>query len=99
MASYADVVLGARQAFATGNPYIILSKPFLKIAFHLISRIHNQECTMRKNLPKTLDQLIFCKCLVNIVKFTKYLVNVPKFTKYLVNSYNQRGVKHYVLTN
>ena len=55
--------------------------------------------TMRKNLPKTLDQLIFCKYLVNIVKFTKYLVNVPKFTKYLVNSYHQRGVKHYVLTN
>ena len=54
---------------------------------------------MRKNLPKTLDQLIFCKYLVNIVQFTKYLVNIPKFTKYLVNSYNQRGVKHYVLTN
>ena len=52
--------------------------------------------TMRKNLPKTLDQLIFCKYtlnlrkftkyLVNVLKFTKYLVNVPKFTKYLVNS-------------
>ena len=27
--------------------------------------------TMRKNLPKTLDQL-------NILKFTKYLVNVHK---------------------
>ena len=64
---------------------------------------------MRKNLPKTLDQLIFCKYLVNIVKltkylvnvlkFTKYLVNIHKFTKYLVNSYQQRGVKHYVLTN
>ena len=64
---------------------------------------------MRKNLPKTLDQLIFCKNLVNFLKFTKYLLNVPKFTKYLlnvpkftkylVNSYHQRGVKHYVLTN
>ena len=55
--------------------------------------------TMRKNLPKTLDQLIFCKYLVNIVKLTKYLVNVPKFTKYLVNSYHHKVVKHYVLTN
>jgi hypothetical protein len=55
--------------------------------------------TMRKKLPKTLDQLILCKYLVNVLKFTKYLVNVRKFTKYLVNSYHQRGVKHYVLTN
>ena len=64
---------------------------------------------MRTNLPKTLDQLIFgkytlnlskfTKYLVNVLKFTKYLVNDPKFTKYLVNSYNQKGVKHYVLTN
>ena len=54
---------------------------------------------MRKNLPKTLDQLIFCKCTLNDLKFTKHLVNVHKFTKYLVNSYHQRGVKHYVLTN
>ena len=38
--------------------------------------------TMRTNLPKTLDQLIFCKYLVNVLKFTKYLVNVHKFTKY-----------------
>ena len=54
--------------------------------------------TMRINLPKTLDQLIFCiHCILN--KFTKYLVNVLKFTKYLVNSYHQKGVKHYVLTN
>ena len=55
--------------------------------------------TMRKNLPKTFDQLIFCKYTLNVLKFTKYLVNVHKFTKYLVNSYHQRGVKHYVLTN
>ena len=55
--------------------------------------------TMRKNLPKTLDQLIFCYYLVNVLKFTKYLVNVPKFTKYLVNSYHQKGVKHCVLIN
>ena len=41
----------------------------------------------------------FTKYLVNVLKFTKYLVDVPKFTKYLVNSYNQRGVKHYDLTN
>ena len=54
---------------------------------------------MRKNLPKTLDQLIFYQYLVNVLKFTKYLEDVPKFTKYLVNSYHQRGVKHYVLTN
>ena len=45
--------------------------------------------TMRKKLPKTLDQLIFCK----------YTLNTLKFTKYLVNSYHQKGVKHYVLTN
>ena len=50
--------------------------------------------TTRTNLQKTLDQLIFCKCLVNTVKFTKYLINVPKFIKFLVNSYHQRGVKH-----
>ena len=31
--------------------------------------------------------------------YTKYLVNVHKFTKYLVNSYQQKGVKHYILTN
>ena len=49
--------------------------------------------TMRKNLPKTFDQLI------NVLKFNKYLVNVPKFTKYLVNSYHQKGVKHHVLTD
>ena len=55
--------------------------------------------TMRTNLPKTLDQLIFCKCILNLSKFTKYLVNVLKFTKYLVNSYHQKDVKHYVLTN
>ena len=55
--------------------------------------------TMRKNLPKTLDQLIFCKCALNDLKFTKHLVNVHKFTKYLVNSYHQKDVKHYVLTN
>ena len=58
-----------------------------------------QLSTMRKNLPKTLDQLIFCKYTLNALKFTKYLVNVHKFTKYLVNSYHQKGVKHYVLTN
>ena len=57
------------------------------------------DITMRKNLPKTLDQLIFCKCTLNALKFTKYLVNVHKFTKYLVNSYHQKDVKHYVLTN
>ena len=50
---------------------------------------------MRKNLPKTLDQLIFCKYLVNFLKFTKYLVNVHKFTKYLAYSCHQKGVKHY----
>ena len=54
---------------------------------------------MRKNLPKTLDQLIFCKCKLNVLKFTKYLVKVHKFTKYLVNSNQQKDVKHYVLTN
>ena len=54
---------------------------------------------MRKNLPKTLEQLIFGKYTLGVLKFTKYLVNVPKFTKYLVNSYYQRGVKHYVFTN
>ena len=55
--------------------------------------------TMRKNLPKTLDQLNIHQYLVNVLKVTKYLVNVPKFAKYLVNSYHQKGVKHYVLTN
>jgi len=54
---------------------------------------------MRRNLPKTLDQLIFGKYILNLIKFTKYLVNVLKFTKYLVNSYHQKDVKHYVLTN
>ena len=54
---------------------------------------------MRKNLPKTLDQLIFCKYTLNVPKFTKHLVEVHKFTKYLVNSYHQKDVKHYVLTN
>ena len=39
--------------------------------------------TMRKNLPKTLDQLIFYKYLVSVRKFTKYLVNVHKFSKFL----------------
>ena len=55
--------------------------------------------TMRKNLPKTFDQLLFCKYLVNVLTFTKYLVNIDKFIKHLVNSYHQKGVKHYVLTN
>ena len=55
--------------------------------------------TMRTNLPKTLDQQIFCKYLVNVLIFTKYLVNVHKFTKYLPYSYHQKSVKHYVLTN
>ena len=55
--------------------------------------------TMRKNLPKILDQLIFCKYTLNALKFTKYLVNVHKFTKYLVNSYHQKDVKHFILTN
>ena len=56
--------------------------------------------TMRTNLPKTLDQMIFCKLYtLNLSKFTKCLVNVLKFTKYSVNSYHQKGVKHYVLTN
>ena len=54
---------------------------------------------MRKNLPKTLDQLIFGKYTLGVLKFTKHLVNVIKFTKYLVNSYHQRDVKHYGLTN
>ena len=54
---------------------------------------------MRKKLPKTLDQLIFCKYTLNVPKFTKHLVEVHKFTKYLVNSYHQKGVKHYILTN
>ena len=36
--------------------------------------------TMRKNLPKTLDQLIFCKYTLNALKFTKYLVNVHKIS-------------------
>ena len=54
---------------------------------------------MRKNLQKTLDQLIFCKYTLNALKFTKYLENGPKFTKYLVNSYHQKVVKHYILTN
>ena len=55
--------------------------------------------TMRTNLPKTLDQLIFGKYILNLSKVTKYLVNGLKFTKYLVNSYHQKDVKHYVLTN
>ena len=55
--------------------------------------------TMRKNLPKTLDQLIFCKYTLNVPKCTKHLVEVHKFTKYLVNSYHQKDVKHYILTN
>ena len=46
----------------------------------------DQSLTMRTNLPKTLDKLIFYKYTLNVLKFTKYLVNVPKFTKYLVNS-------------
>ena len=49
--------------------------------------------TMRTNLPKTLDQLIFCKYILVFSKITKYLVNVPKFTKYLVNSYHQKRRK------
>ena len=36
---------------------------------------------MGANLPKTFDQLIFCKYTPNFEKFTKYLVNVFKFTK------------------
>ena len=48
--------------------------------------------TIGKNLPKTFDQLIFCKYLVNVLKFTKYLVNVHKSTKYLVNSYHQNTI-------
>ena len=36
-----------------------------------------RDYTMRTNLPKTLDQLIFSK-----FKFTKSFVNVPKFTKF-----------------
>ena len=48
--------------------------------------------TMRKNLPKTLDQL-------NILKFTIDLVNVHKTIKILVNSYRQKDVKQYILTN
>ena len=55
--------------------------------------------TMRKNLPKTLDQLIFCKYTLNTLKSTKYLVNVHKFTKYLVNSYHQICVRQYIFTN
>ena len=35
--------------------------------------------TMRKNLPKTLEQLIFCKCTLNVLKFTKHLVNMGTF--------------------
>ena len=54
---------------------------------------------MRKNLPKTLDQLTFCKYTLNVPKCTKHLVEVHKFTKYLVNSYHQKDVKHYILTN
>ena len=54
---------------------------------------------MEQHYEKKLTKNIFCKYLVNVLKFTKYLVNVPKFTKYLVNSYHQRDVKHYVLTN
>ena len=55
-----------------------------------ISPWSGQDCiflpsyTMRTNLPKTLDQLIFSKfykkCLVNVLKFTKYLVNVHKIS-------------------
>ena len=60
-----------------------------QIVFFIFLNFSN---TMRKNLPKTLDQLIFCK--YTLVFSTKYLVNVPTFTKYLVNSYHQRGVKH-----
>ena len=63
------------------------------------SAVNSHRNTMRKNLPKTLDQLIFCKYTLNVPKFTKHLVEVHKFTKYLVNSYHQKDVKHYVLTN
>ena len=66
---------------------------------HLMKTKLFENCTMRTNLPKTLDQLIFGKYTLNLSKFTKYLVNVLKFTKYLVNSYHQKDVKHYVLTN
>ena len=52
---------------------------------------------MRTNLPKTLDQLIFCKYKLNVPKFTTHLVEVRKFTKYLVNSYRQKGVKHLLI--
>ena len=54
---------------------------------------------MRTKLPKTLDQLESGKYTLTLSKFTKYLVNVLKFTKYLVISYDQKGVKHYLLTN
>ena len=47
-----------------------------------IQRANERGFTMRTNLPKTLDQLIFCKYLVNVLKFAKYLVNVLKFTKF-----------------
>ena len=48
------------------------------------------KCTMRTNLPKTLERLIFGKYILNLSKFTKYLVDVLKFAKYLVNSYPQK---------
>ena len=55
--------------------------------------------TMRTNLPKTLDLLIFSIFLLNfslqISELLKFSHNLPKNK---VNFYHPKGVKHYILT-
>ena len=84
---------GGAGFYTTASPpgFKKLSTP-LKIIYIF----ETQTTLWEKNLPKTLDQLIFCKCTLI---FTKYLVKVPKYTKYLVDSYHQKGVKDYILIN
>ena len=88
-----EIILINRKKKKEKKPYAFMSLKSHKTTVYRLGH------TMRKNLPKTLDQLIFCKYTLNALKFTKYLVNVHKFTKSLVNSYHQKGTKHYVLTN
>ena len=61
-----------RLSFAARNK-------FSGVCFAWIPHCHGNYYK-RKNLPKRLEQLIFC------TKYTKYLVNVLKFTEYLVNA-------------
>ena len=69
-----------------------LKKPSWELKFFCCFRFLwiSWRFTMRTNLPKTLDQLIFGKYTLNLSKFTKYLVNVLKFTKYSQNQLNIR---------